>query len=176
MNYNLPLTIPFYSTVNQAVGWTIAFFCIVGVYYSNHLWTKFIPINTNALFTNTGEPYAVTAVLNEKGLFDEKKYQEIGPPFYSAANLVVYGAFFAIYPFAFVYEFVVNWRINLFAFKSMWETIKNIRRSNYEGFNDPFSRLMAKYKEVPDWVFVVVLVISVVLADSRTVVMEVEIR
>ncbi|EDK39517.2 hypothetical protein PGUG_03615 [Meyerozyma guilliermondii ATCC 6260] len=164
LNYNLPLTIPFYSTMNQAIGWTIAFFCIIGVYYSNNLWSQYIPINTNGLYTNTGQPYAVTAVLNEKGLFDEKKYQEVGPPFYSAANLVVYGAFFAIYPFAFVYEFVVNWRINFFAFKSIWQTMRNFRRSNYEGFNDPYSRSMAKYKEVPDWVFFAVLIISIVLS------------
>ena len=164
LNYGLPLTIPFYSTMNQTIGWVVGFFSIVGVYYSNHLWTQYIPINTNGLYTNTGKPYAVTQVLNEKGLFDEAKYQEIGPPFYSAASLVQYGAFFAIYPFAFVYELVVNWKINSFALKSLFQTIKNFHRSNYEGFNDPFSRLMARYKEVPDWVFILILVISIVLS------------
>lgn len=164
LNYNGPLAAPFYSTMNQAIGWTIGFFCIVGVYYSNHLWTQYIPINTNGLYTNTGEPYAVSAILNEKGLFDQKKYEEIGPPFYSAANLVVYGAFFAIYPFAFVYEIVLNWKINMFAIKSIYNTFKNFSRSNYEGFNDPFSRLMTKYKEVPDWVFIVIMIISLVLS------------
>lgn len=163
LNYNLPLATPFYSTMNQAIGWFIAFFCIVGVYYSNHLWTQYLPINTNNLYTNTGEPYAVTAILNQKGVFDDAKYQEIGPPFYSAANLVTYGAFFALYPFAFVYEIIINWKVNLFAAKSIFHTIKNFKRSNYEGFNDPFSRLMAKYKEVPDWVFLLVLLISIVL-------------
>ena len=30
-----------------------AFFCIIGVWYSNYKWTGYLPINDNGLFTNT---------------------------------------------------------------------------------------------------------------------------
>lgn len=157
------LATPFYSVVNQAIGWFLGFFCIVAVFYSNNHWSEYLPINSNKIFTNKGTRYNVGAILNEKGLFDQEKYNNYGPPYYSAANLVTYGAFFALYPFAFVYELATNWRGNLFAVKSLIHTMRNFHRSNYDGYNDPFSRLMLRYKEVPDWVFLIVLVVSLVL-------------
>ena len=94
-----PLQVPFFYPVNNIIGMAIAFFCIIGVWYSNYKWTGYLPINDNGLYTNTGEPYSVRLVVDANSLFDKRKYAEMGPPFYTAANLVVYGAFFAIYPF-----------------------------------------------------------------------------
>lgn len=52
----------------------------------------------------------------------------------------------------------------------MWSSLKSLssasrdwKRSTYEEFHDPHSRMMSSYKEVPDWGFVVVLVTSIVL-------------
>ncbi|KAK7681140.1 hypothetical protein QCA50_015755 [Cerrena zonata] len=104
---------------------------------SNITVQKLAKFYDNNIFTNTGEYYAVTEVLNSNNLLDKQKYDEVGPPFYSAANLVLYGIF---------------------------KTIRNFRTSTYEGFNDPHSRMMARYKEVPEWCFLCVLVISIVLA------------
>ena len=50
----------------------------------------------------------------------------MGPPFYTAANLVVYGAF-AIYPFHFVYELGMNYDQMWDAFKSFWRVIKDYK-------------------------------------------------
>lgn len=164
INFNYALTLPFYSYVNQYIGMLIAFFAIIGVWYTNYKWSGYLPINSNALFTNTGDPYSVQKVLNKNSVFDNDKYQVYGPPFYTAANLVVYGAFFAIYPFTIVFVFVSNWKLIKFAFTGLWGLIRNFRKSTYEGFNDPFSRSMTKYKEVPEWAFTIVLLISIVLA------------
>ncbi|ODV66348.1 OPT-domain-containing protein [Hyphopichia burtonii NRRL Y-1933] len=164
INYNACLTVPFFSYVNQYIGSIIAFFAIVGVYWSNYYWASYLPINSNSIFTNTGEYYAVTEVLNSNNLLDKQKYDKVGPPFYSAANLVLYGAFFAIYPFAFFYEVIMNYKAYKKAFIGIYKTIRNFKTSTYEGFNDPHSRMMARYKEVPEWCFLCVLVISIVLA------------
>ena len=164
LNYNSALNIPFYSQLNQYIGSIIAFFCIVGIYYSNYYWTSYMPINSASLFTNTGEYYAVTEIVNENSQFDNAKYQEIGPSYYTAANLVTYGSFFAMYPFAFIYEFITNYKGYIFSAKSLYLSFRNLRRSTYEGFDDPHSKMMSRYSEVPDWVFGCVLVISVVLA------------
>ncbi|CAH6723725.1 oligopeptide transporter 2 [[Candida] jaroonii] len=161
---NASLAYPFYTQVSMYIGSFLGFLSIIGIYYNNHLWTGYMPINSNNLFTNEGVTYDVKAVVNEKSLFDEKKYQLIGPPYYTAANLVVYGAFFAIYPFAFIYEVIANYKPMYFALKQLYKSFRNIRRSNFEGFNDPHSRMMSQYKEVPDWWFGIVLVISLVLA------------
>lgn len=164
INYNAPLNYPFYNQTNMITGMFIGFFCILGVWYSNYKWTGFLPINSNGLFTNTGEPYSVRAVVDENSLFDNAKYQEVGPPFYTAANLVVYGAFFALYPFHFVYEFGMHSKQMIRAFKSMLSLFKNWRSSTYEGFNDPHSVMMRAYPEVSEIAYLVVLIISIVFA------------
>ncbi|KHC61253.1 OPT family small oligopeptide transporter [Candida albicans P75016] len=159
-----PLQVPFFYPVNNIIGMAIAFFCIIGVWYSNYKWTGYLPINDNGLYTNTGEPYSVRSVVDANSLFDQAKYAEMGPPFYTAANLVVYGAFFAIYPFHFVYELGMNYDQMWDAFKSFWRVIKDYKKSTYDGFDDPHSTMMRAYPEVPEWAYLIIVVISLVLA------------
>ncbi|ODV79853.1 OPT-domain-containing protein [Suhomyces tanzawaensis NRRL Y-17324] len=158
------LTTPFYSTINQIIGTFLSFFIIVGVYYSNHKWTGYLPINSNRLFSNTGSSYKISKILNEDNLFDQEKYEKYGPPFYTAANIVLYSAFFALYPFAIIHEIAMTYEALWDSLKGFYHSLRNFRRSTFEGFDDPHSLMMRKYKEVPDWVFLVVLVISIVLA------------
>lgn len=164
MNWNGPLNIPFFSYANNYIGMVFAMFCIVGVWFSNYKWTGFMPINSNQLFTNKGKIYSVTAILNEKSLLDEEKYLKYGPPFYSAANLVNYGAFFALYPFTVFYTLIMNFKQIKNASLGFVKMLKTRRVSTYDGFDDPFSRAMSRYKEVPEWCFTIVVVISIVLA------------
>ncbi|ODQ82654.1 hypothetical protein BABINDRAFT_74823 [Babjeviella inositovora NRRL Y-12698] len=158
-----PLATPWYTIANIYIGSIIAFFCIIGVYWSNHLWTGYLPINSNGLYTNTGKPFMVTEILTN-GVFDEAKYQAYSPPYYSAANLVLYGAYFAIYPFSVVYTSMIEWTGMAASFRQVWYSLKDYKRSNFAGFNDPHCRMMSKYKEVPDWWFLAVLVFSIVLS------------
>ncbi|KAI5968950.1 hypothetical protein KGF57_000065 [Candida theae] len=155
---------PFYSTVIGYAGLVVSMFAVIGVYYSNTSWTSYLPINSQYLYSNTGELYDVKSLVNEKSLFDDKKYQEIGPPFYSAGNLVVYGAFFALYPFHFVYELGTQWRPMYEATVSVLKGFRNFKRSVYEGLTDPHSVMMKAYPEVPEWAYTIILVISLVLA------------
>lgn len=164
INYNYPLTIPFYSQLNQYIGSVLALFAIAGVWYTNYKWTAYLPINTNGLYTNKGEPYSVAEILDDHSNFDNEKYQKYGLPFYSAANLVVYGAFFAIYPFTFVYIAITNFAQLKHTFRTFKKILTDFKTSTFDGFHDPFSRSMIKYREVPEWWFSIVLVISIVLA------------
>lgn len=164
INWNLALTLPFYSQFNQYIGTLLGFFIIIAMYYTNYHWTAYLPINTSTLFNNKGFRYEVEDVVNERSLFVKEKYEEIGPPFYSAANLLVYGAFIALYPFAFIYEVTLNYKPMWHALKHLGGSFKNFRKSTFEGFSDPHTIMMKKYKEVADWVFLLVLIISVILA------------
>ncbi|CAK9440990.1 uncharacterized protein LODBEIA_P48590 [Lodderomyces beijingensis] len=161
---NSPLAVPFYNQTNLITGMFIAFFVILGIFYTNYKWTGYLPINSNSLYTNKGHSYKVQAVVNKDSLFDNDKYQQVGPPFYSAANLVVYGAFFALYPFHIVYETGMHHRELLKSMRSLVNAFKSFRSSTYDGFDDPHSVMMRAYKEVPEWAFMIVLVISLVLA------------
>ncbi|ODV63163.1 Opt2p [Ascoidea rubescens DSM 1968] len=162
-NYLTPLTVPFFANMNIVVGIFLAFFAITGVYYNNYYWSAYLPVNSNAIFTNKGESYQVTQILTN-GLLDKQKYQSYSPPYYTAANLVVYGAFFAIYPFSFMYTCYIERRSLIESLKEVKKTIQNWKRSNFEGFTDPHSRMMAKYKEVPDWWFLIIVIVSLVFA------------
>ena len=160
---NSPLVTPFYVQMNQFAGLTIAFFSIVGIYYSNYLWTQYIPINTNGLYDNTGSPYNVSAILSSNDKIDEALYQQYSPPFYSAAKLVVYGAFFMIYPAMVVYA-ILHYRKAVWdGMKDLWGSLRH-RTNSLNRHRDPFSRSMMQYKECPEWWFVSILVVSMVLS------------
>ncbi|KAM9923320.1 hypothetical protein OXX59_005251 [Metschnikowia pulcherrima] len=161
---NSALVIPFYSQLNQYIGSIIGFFCIIGVWYSNYKWTGYLPINSNGLFTNKGKSYKVSQILDSNNLMDQSKYEAYGPPFYTAANLVSYGSSFALYPFTVLYVGLAEWKHIKFAFKGLWGAIRNFKESTYEGYHDAYSKSMRNYKEVPEWCFLIVLVISVILA------------
>ncbi|KAK6456528.1 OPT oligopeptide transporter protein-domain-containing protein [Scheffersomyces xylosifermentans] len=164
LNFNAALVYPFYSQLNQYIGSFIAFFIIIALNWSNNNWSGYIPINTSSLFGQDGTKYDVKSIVDERSLFDRSKYEVVGPPYYSAANLVVYGSFFAIYPFSIVYEVFINYKPMWKALKGLGGALRNFRKSTFEGFDDPHTKMMTRYKEVPDWVFLIVLVVSIVLS------------
>ncbi|CAK7906362.1 oligopeptide transporter 2 [[Candida] anglica] len=164
LNSNFCLTIPFYSQINQYMGSLIAFIVIVALYWTNNKWTAYLPINSNYVFDNTGNQYATTSVIGSNNELNEDMYKKMGPPYFSAANLVVYGAFFALYLFAFFYQIITEWKQLSDGAKNVFLGFKNWRRPVYENYTDAQSRMMSKYKEVPDWVYLIVLVIAFLLA------------
>ncbi|PVH13465.1 OPT family small oligopeptide transporter [Candidozyma duobushaemuli] len=165
ISYNSPLVIPFFAQINSYLGMLLGFFLIIGLWWSNYKWTGYLPINSNSIFTNTGDYYAVTEVLNSEKKLDLAKYEEIGPPFYTAANMIAYGSFFALYPLNFFYVLLTDWKSISFATVSLIKSFRFKKRSStYEGFDDPFSTSMKAYPEVPEWWFFIILIISIVFA------------
>lgn len=123
---------------------------ILIMYYSNAMWAAFLPINSNGAFDNHAQPYNVSLVLTKDNVVDIPKYKEYGPPYYAIANLFVTGANFVYYAFSVVYIFIKYRDALKKAFVGMVvNTIK--RRSIYTGFEDGTTRLMRRYKEVPEW-------------------------
>ncbi|ONH70112.1 Oligopeptide transporter 2 [Cyberlindnera fabianii] len=183
-----PLATPVATVLNMYAGCIVGFFIIIGLYYTNVKWTAYLPINSNGIFTNTGESYQVTEILGDNGLMDLEKYQAYSPPFYSASNLLVYGAFFAVYPLSFFWNCFKEWTTIARAFKMIiievhelaagfsFKSLFKTETHTYKKFNDAHSKMMMKYKEVPDWYYLVILVISFVLGvicvevypDSKT--------
>lgn len=107
--YSLPLAIPCFAIVQQYIGTFIAGLIILAMYYSNVLWTAYLPPNSSDIFDNTGASYNITRVVID-GTLDEAKYQAYSPAFYSAANIVAYGSFFAFYSFTAVFVLLDSWR------------------------------------------------------------------
>lgn len=154
---------PWVTNVTLYIGALIGFVIIVGIYWSNYYWTAYLPINSNGIFDNTGDYYNSSRVLNARGIMSKEKYEVYGPPFYAAANYVSWGANFALYPFLTIYEFAIRWKDMKVSFRNVYLSLKDFKRSNFEGYNDPHSRMMAAYKEVPDWWYISVLIFALVL-------------
>lgn len=169
-----PLVVPFWSLVNQYVAAVFAALIVIAVYYTNYAHTQYFPMFTQGIYTNTGEPYSVRKILNEKNELDIAKYQAYSPPFYTAGNLVSYGCFIVCYPLMIVYSMLVHTKLLSSSFKSFGKSVMALRKkeswvnmNSSDGglseFHDIHSTMMKKYKEVPDWWYFTILIISVVI-------------
>lgn len=194
--YNNPLALPFFSFTTQYVGSLLGTLVILALYYTNNSWTAYLPINSSGIFDRFGQSYNVSRVVGQDGVLNEAEYKAYSPPFYSAGNLMLYGAFFAYYPLTMVFVILDSWRPLFRAYVSMsravvrttknfvkksghisglvakgqireassqFGSIMNDGTSIYDDFDNPFTRILRHYPEVPDWWFFGLLLISFAL-------------
>ncbi len=154
--------LPFYTTMNSFLG-TVLSVCVIipATYYTNFYWTSYMHISIGTAQDNTKNDYNVTRILTN-GTIDEEKYKSYSPPYYSAGELCSYGSFFALYPLLFINVTLTNWESVKYSILDIWKHIRSPKSDFYEDIDDPLTRMMTKYKEVPHWWFLVVLLISLV--------------
>ena len=104
-----PLSTPFWAFTQQYVGMVIGGFAIIAIYFTNTKWTGYLPINSSAIFDNTGARYNITKIM-DGGVVNQAKLEAYSIPFYSAANLVLYSAFFLFYPLTMTFVCLDSWR------------------------------------------------------------------
>ncbi|CAI4054245.1 hypothetical protein SKDZ_16G4470 [Saccharomyces kudriavzevii ZP591] len=172
---NSPLVYPFWSYLTQYLGSVLAALIVVAIYYSNYMNCQYLPMFTNSLYTNTGDSFKVTNILDSSNKLDLKKYQSYSPPYYSAGNLVTYGAFICAYPLMIAWSFIEHSKILFSAFKdwalSLWALRKLkawviMYKSDYKAlddYDDPHSIAMRNYKEVPEWWYFAILIASLIV-------------
>ncbi|KIY50159.1 OPT-domain-containing protein [Fistulina hepatica ATCC 64428] len=156
-----PIISPFYSTMNTFLGALITFPIIVAVWYSNTFYTGYLPINSNAVFDNTGVSYNVSKIVNADTKFDEAGYKAYSPAYLAAGNIMLYCFFFAVYTATIVHAFLYHRREITHGFRALVS-----RRSAFELNNDVHMRLMSAYKEVPEWWYFIMLCISIGLGAA----------
>jgi OPT family small oligopeptide transporter len=156
------LVTPFWSAIQQYGARVISGLIIIAMYWTNFYWSAYMPINSNEAFANDGTVYNVTKILNGKEGVNLDAYKSYGPPYFSGANVFGQGAWFAWYPMTLFYVSIRQWDGLKKAAREMYRAFR-YGSSMYEGHSDPHSRMMRAYKEVADWWFLVVLLISLVL-------------
>ena len=156
------LALPFFSTCTMYIGSILGGFIILAIYYSNMYNTAYLPINSSAAFTNNATSYHVQSVITNNK-FNETLYQDYSPPFYSAGYVLTVGANFAFYPVYFLYIMVNQWTTVSTAYVDFYKGLRH-GKGNYEGAMDVHSRLMARYKEVPDWWFLLILFGAIIVS------------
>lgn len=170
-----PLVVPFFSTFNSFLGAFFSMFIIIAIYWTNAFETAYLPINSNRSFDHFGKRYNVTAIIDDKGIFDGEKYAAYSPPFLSASNVLLYMFFFALYSATVTYGILYHRHEIMLGLSDFWRGIKrrlpgkkNKGREGEGELEDPnkldvHNRLMAAYKEVPEWWYMVCLAVAVAL-------------
>ncbi|KAM3503523.1 hypothetical protein MY11210_008678 [Beauveria gryllotalpidicola] len=157
-----PLYMPSFVTFNYFSGAFLSMFMIIGMWFTNAYGSAHLPINSNLPFDRFGKRYNVTRVLNERGTLDMAKYDAYSKPYLSAGNINTYFWFFAVYSASITYAVLQHrneiWGGMSSAFRNLFQSNKSAREE--VEISDVHMRHMQKYKEVPDWWYLFVLLIS----------------
>lgn len=148
---NDPLVLPGYSFMNMTAGSLIGFIFIIGVYFTNTWNTSYLPINSNRTFDRFGKLYNVSRAINDQGLFNKASYTEYSQAYMCAGNISIYFWFFALYTAVISYAALYHRSEIVMGFKAAFR-----RGKNRAVYRDVHNREMAKYPEVSElWYFVV---------------------
>ena len=175
ISQNSPLVVPFFSQLQQYLGSVFCALVVIAVYYTNYYDTQYLPMFSNVLYTNKATAFQVTEILTPDNKLDWDKYQKYSPPYFTAGYLVSYGAFIAFYPLLIGYSLLIYHKMFFMAFKTWFSAIWSFRKPRkwvafftekdrgLENHHDAHSIMMRAYPEVPDWWYLAILIIFLVI-------------
>ncbi|GFZ15659.1 oligopeptide transporter 4 [Actinidia rufa] len=150
-----PLICPFFSIVNVFLGYTLIMYIVIPIAYwgLDVYGAKNFPIFSSHLFTDQGQRYNISAIVNTKFEIDMVQYEKQG-----RINL---STFFALtYGFGFATIASTLTHVALFYGREIYERF----RASYQGKDDIHTRLMRKYKDIPSWWFYVLLGVTIAVS------------
>ncbi|RKU43923.1 hypothetical protein DL546_000685 [Coniochaeta pulveracea] len=153
-----PLVVPFHVTINTFFGVLLGGIVIIGMYWTNAFHTAYLPINSNSMYTHYGKAYNVSKIIDSHGWLDEAKYQAYSPVYLAASSLTMYYFFFALYATTLSYAYLYHRHDIALGFRSLY---KSIRTNAPSDFQDVHSRLMSAYREVPEWWYLILNIVSI---------------
>lgn len=91
-----PLLTPFWAAMNVVGGLVVVMWILAPLaYYSNWLYSSYMPILSAAVFDNTGKVYDVSKILTEDFVFDADAYKNYSRVFLPITYVLSYGVQFA---------------------------------------------------------------------------------
>ncbi|KAF4592495.1 OPT oligopeptide transporter [Ophiocordyceps camponoti-floridani] len=91
-----PLLVPFWAAMNVIGGLVIVMWITAPLlYYTNVLYTSYMPMLSSAVFDNTGSVYNVSKILTPDFLFDREAYSRYSRVFLPVTYALSYGVQFA---------------------------------------------------------------------------------
>ncbi|KAJ5986607.1 OPT peptide transporter Mtd1 [Penicillium sp. IBT 35674x] len=139
------LSLPFKQQVNTWIGYVIWYPAMLGLYYSNTWNAKNFPFMSTSLFSSNGSTFSTTSILNSQGIIDEAKLKATGLPYLTSST--VWGYFTQNLAIGALISHVL-----IFYSKDMALAWKQARTRKQP---DPHYQGMLKYKEVPQWWYIV---------------------
>ncbi|KAM7221200.1 OPT oligopeptide transporter domain containing protein [Rhypophila decipiens] len=164
------LAIPVWVTINMFISTVLTALVTGGVWYRNAYFSGYIPIMSNRVYDNTGNIYRVSSVTDVDGCLIMEKYEAYSPGYISAAQLVAYFCYFAVYPATIVYVFLNHRYSMVIGVQNLYRSARNwvwriLRKSvpveDKSLCIDVHHRLMKEYQEVPECWYLLLLVLSV---------------
>ncbi|KAG0298745.1 hypothetical protein BGZ96_007620 [Linnemannia gamsii] len=149
-----PLVTPWWAQVNILVGFVIVAWIIAPIAYYSNLWnSKNFPILTAGLFKEDGTPYNKTMVLTNNVL-DPVKYEEYGPLRMDSFFAITYGIGFAGLMATLTHVALYHGK----EIRDQWKAAIAMKD------HDIHSRMMMKYKEVPQWWYATLFMVSLAMS------------
>ncbi|XVF15935.1 hypothetical protein REPUB_Repub09cG0198700 [Reevesia pubescens] len=146
-----PLASPWFATVNIAAGFALIMYIITPIaYWLNLFKAKNFPIFSDGLFTSTGQSYNVSAIIDSNLHIDMEAYKREGPLYISTQFAMIYGVCFACLTATVVHVILFHGR-----------EILHLSKSALQEKMDVHTKLMRKYKQVPEWWFMCILVVNI---------------
>ncbi|XP_009773684.1 oligopeptide transporter 7-like [Nicotiana sylvestris] len=147
-----PLASPWFATANIAVGYFLLLYVVTPLmYWSNVYKAKNFPIFSDGLFKENGQDYNISSIIDQNFHIDLEKYEHEGRLYLSIFLSLTYAFSFACLTATVVHVF-------LFHGQELWQLSKSALK---EKKMDVHTKLMRKYKQVPEWWFQIILVINI---------------
>ncbi|KAL6280685.1 hypothetical protein ACE6H2_017566 [Prunus campanulata] len=147
-----PLASPWFATANVAAGFFFVMYILTPFcYWLNVYKAKTFPIFSDTMFTSDGQEYNITSIIDSNFHLDIEAYDREGPLYLSIIFAITYGVGFAALTATIVH-------VALFHGREIWEQSK---ASFKEKQMDIHTRLMQRYNQVPEWWFVVILLVNI---------------
>ncbi|XP_059442305.1 oligopeptide transporter 7 [Corylus avellana] len=149
-----PLASPWFATANVAAGFVFVMYILTPICYWLDVYkAKTFPIFSDDLFTSTGQEYNISSIIDSNFHLDLAAYEREGPLYLSTFFAMTYGVGFAALTATVVH-------VALFHGREIWQQSKS---SFQENTMDIHTKLMRKYKQVPEWWFVIILIANIAL-------------
>ncbi|KAG0223918.1 hypothetical protein BGW42_005446 [Actinomortierella wolfii] len=163
-----PLVTPWWAQVNILVGFIIIAWIVAPIAYYSNLWnSKMFPILTADLFRDDGTPYDKSMVMTDNVL-DPAKYEAYGPLRMDSFFALTYGIGFAGLTATLTHVALYHgeqirrqWRA---ALASISSSSSSSMASAPSIDADIHSQMMKEYKEVPQWWYGALFLISLALS------------
>ncbi|KAG5924925.1 hypothetical protein E4U42_004528 [Claviceps africana] len=146
-----PLQTPAFAIMNVFAGLCIMGAGAAGLAYAGPEYFRYLPISANQNFDRFAQPYNTSRILTPEFTVNETAYQAYSP--------IILGPTFSLsYGMGFAGLISTVMHIALFYGK---DVVNRARNSQYDE-PDIHMKLMRKYKEAPEWWFMVIFVVSFV--------------
>lgn len=132
-----PLLVPFWAAMNVVGGLAIVMWIIAPIfYYSNVLYSSYLPILSAAVFDNTGKVYNVSKILTPDFLFDRKAYKSYSRVFLPVTYMLSYGMQFAGLAALLTHTFCWHGKDIWRTWKRSWEEARQEGKPTYRPVPD----------------------------------------